>query len=213
MCNGNTLRTILLRKPYNQVVPLKPSVGTNVIHATCVPHGHLVARETRSVEEMIGDGGQGGEQWGDLRCASTATCLHRCLNGGLCLLPCHRGAIVIGELEAVTGCVHFVDCVLHAIWARLAVRCSKAAEADRKLASNAYSAVFVRRGQVANLSRDGASYECGQARVSRVGSDACWRGQLSRSARVVSRRTDGGERKGLGDGAHREIVLHSKSRT
>eukprot|EP01043_Picozoa_sp_COSAG02_P070943 COSAG02_NODE_12768_length_1497_cov_3.045064_1_plen_178_part_00 len=170
-----------------------------------------VARETRSVEEVIGDGGQDGEQRGDLRCAGTATCLHRCLHRGLRVFPCHTGATVIGEFEAVTGCVHVVDYGLHAIWARLAVRWSEAAEGDRNTASQACDAVFVRRGNVANLSRDGAGCECGQARVSQVGSDACWHGQLSLSARVVSRRTDGGERKGLGDGVHREVVLRSKS--
>ena len=179
-----------------------------------VCHGHLVARETRSVEEMIGDGGQGGEQRGDLRCASTATFLHKYLDAGLLILPCNSGATVfIGELEAVAGCVRLIDCVLRPSWAILAVRWQRAGEGHRKLASNANSAVLVRRRDVANLSRDGASYECGQARVSRVGLGACWRGQQNRSARAVSRRTDGGERKGLGDGVHREIVLHSKRRT
>lgn len=92
-----------------------------------------------SVEEVVGDGGQGGKQRSGLRCPTTSTRLHGCLGIRLDLFP-GGGAAPIGKREAIAVCVHVVDLGLQTARARLAIRRRHAGRTDCHLSGKALGA-------------------------------------------------------------------------
>ena len=89
-----------------------------------------------SVEEVVGDGGQGSKQRSGLRCPATSTRLHGCLGIRLGLFP-GGGAFPSGKLEAIAVCVHVVDLGLQTARARLAIRRRHARHTDCQLSGKA----------------------------------------------------------------------------